>query len=50
MSLIAGIANIVFLPLDGILLRKYLNDFTLNIGYLFLFFGFPWIINSVYLA
>lgn len=50
LTLIIVIANIVFFPLDKILLGKYLNDFSLNIGYLFLFFGFPWIMNSIYLA
>jgi hypothetical protein len=50
LTLIIVIANIAFLPLDKILMNKYLNDFSINIGYLFLFFGFPWILNSVYLA
>lgn len=50
LTLIIVIANIAFFPLDKILLNKYLHDFSLNIGYLFLFFGFPWIMNSIYLA
>ena len=50
LTLIIVIANIAFFPLDKILLQKYLNDFTINIGYIFLFFGFPWILNSIYLA
>jgi hypothetical protein len=50
LTLIIIIANVAFLPLDKILLAKYLSDFSLNIGYLFLFFGFPWIMNSIYLA
>jgi hypothetical protein len=50
LTLVVTIANIAFFPLDKILLSKYLNDSSLNVGHLFLFFGFPWILNSVYLA
>jgi hypothetical protein len=50
LTLITVIANIAFFPLNHLLLDRYLNDFSLNIGYIFLFFGFPWAINSVYFS
>lgn len=50
LTLITVIANIAFFPLSHLLLERYLNDFSLNIGYIFLFFGFPWAFNSVYFS
>jgi len=50
LTLITVIANIALFPLEKILLNKYLNDFSINIGYLFLFIGLMWIFNSIYIS